>query len=114
MGILFIPRLVNDHILSIAYPLFQVVKVQQAGFLSKLVEANIVERKNGLELNRQFRTYLDSCNQRQYLKLDRVRGWRLILTYYDTRLGSLSDKEIFAVISMVEYSGYLQDIQLMS
>ncbi|MGI0037378.1 MAG: hypothetical protein ACRD99_03375 [Nitrososphaera sp.] len=88
--------------------------MQQTGLLSKLHDARIIERKNGLALSQQFRRYLDSCNQGQYIKLDKVRGWRLILAYFDPRLGSLLDKEIIAVICMVEYSGYDQDIQIMS
>jgi hypothetical protein len=89
------------------------VKLQQAGLLGKLLDANIVERKNGLSLSQEFRTYLDSCNQGQYVKLDRTRGWRTILAYFDPRLWSLSDREILAVTCMVEYSGYDHDIQVM-
>lgn len=90
------------------------MKLQQAGLLSKLFDANVVEGKNGLALTQGFRSYLESCNQRQYIKLSKIRGWRLILTYFDPSLGFLSDKEINGVICMIEYSGHDQDIQVTS
>ena len=87
--------------------------MQQAGLLSKLIDLNIVERKNGLALTEEFRSYLESCNQRQYVKLNRIRGWRLILAYFDPALGFLSDMEISEVIRMLEYAGHDQDIQVL-
>ena len=87
--------------------------LQQAGLLSKLIDSNVVERKNGLALSQGFRSYLESCNQRQYIKLDRTRGWRLILAYFDPVLGFLSDTEISEVIRMLEYSQHDQDIQVL-
>lgn len=114
MVILSTLRPASDQTPSICNILCIVVKLQQAGLLNKLYDSNVVERKNGLALTQEFRSYLESCNQRQYIKLNKIRGWRLILTYFDSSLGFLSDKEISGVICMIEYSGHDQNIQVMS
>ena len=112
--ILFTLRPANDHTPSIRNPFCLVVTLHQAKLLNKLFDANVVERRNGLTLTQEFRSYLESCNQRQYIKLDRVRGWRLILAYYDPSLGFLSDREMDGVVCMIEYSGHDQNMRVIS
>ena len=82
--------------------------------MGKLVHASVAEETNGLAFSESFRSYLATCNRGQYLKLDRMKGWRIILTYFDSSLDSLLEGEIAAVVALIEYFDLRYNIKSIS
>ncbi|MGH9991069.1 MAG: hypothetical protein ACREAZ_00265 [Nitrososphaera sp.] len=72
--------------------------------VEKLVAVGAVQRIDGeLRFTERLCGYLANCNPGQYLRAGEVKGWRIMLRYFDPSLDSLSDVEISKTIVLFEY-----------
>jgi len=72
--------------------------------VKKLIAVDAVERTDGeLRFTGRLCHYLASSNPRQYLRAGRLKGWRILLRYFDPSLDSFSDVEISKTIILLEY-----------
>lgn len=75
-----------------------------SGIVGKLIAAGVVARRQDeFYFTDEFFDHLVSSNPEQYIKAGQLKGWRVILSYFNPGLLSLSDVEISKTVALFDY-----------
>jgi hypothetical protein len=74
------------------------------GVVDKLLAAGVVARDHDeFYFTDDFIEHLVDSNPEQYIKAGQLKGWRIILSYFNPALLSLSDVEISKTVELFDY-----------
>ncbi len=74
------------------------------GVVGKLLAAGVVARRQDeFYFTDEFIEHLVDSNPEQYIKAGQLKGWRIILSYFNPALLSLSDAEISKTVALFDY-----------
>ncbi len=74
------------------------------GVVDKLVAAGVVARDHDeFYFTDDFIEHLVDSNPEQYIKAGQLKGWRIILSYFNPALLSLSDVEVVKTMDLFDY-----------
>lgn len=74
------------------------------GVVGKLLAAGVVARRQDqFYFTDEFIEHLVDSNPEQYIKAGQTKGWRIMLSYFNPALLSLSDVEISKTVALFDY-----------
>ena len=63
----------------------------------------VARRQDEFYFTDEFIEHLVDSNPEQYIKAGQLKGWRIILSYFNPALLSLSDAEISKTVALFDY-----------